>query len=201
MKKIIILPLGFLLVHALYIGCCKCIEGDYFRELTSFKAIHFSKTVTGSLDTAYVTDTLFTSLHMNYNLVARAEPNPFNQLVNAAYATSCHCGGFGDKGYKYPVDSIVIKSDKTFNGAAAGTNLVSFFKGQSTQCNQGTGAVLPYMPLPQLLDSAAVCKRYDYLALICNTLPGTEKIHNFKYFIYSNGKSFDATVKGTVKWQ
>lgn len=201
LKKIIILPVGFVLVHVLYIGCCKCIEGDFFRQLSSVRALHTSRTNSTSIDTVLVTDTLFTNFQLNYNLVTRAQPNPFNQLVSSAYATSCHCAAYGDKGYKYPIDSIVIKSDRSFNGVAPGVNLVSFFKGMSMNCNSSTVAYLPYLPVPQLLDSSAVCKRYDELILICNTPPGTEKVHNFKYLLYNNGKSFEATVKGTVKWQ
>lgn len=201
MKKVIILPLGFVLVHILYIGCCKCVEGDYFRELSSLRAFHYGKLTSSNLDTVLVTDSLFTSFQLNFNLITKTKPNPFNQLVNAAYATSCHCAAYGDRGYKYPIDSIVIKSDKTFNGLAPGNNLVSFFKGLSMECIRGSGTALPYMPVPQLLDSTAVCKRYDNLTLLCTTQPGPEKIHHFKYFFYSNGKTCEATVRGTAKWQ
>lgn len=202
MKKIIILPLGFILVHILYIGCCKCIEGSFFRELSSFRAIHYGSTPTGSFDTAFVKDSLFTTFHLNYNLIARSEPNPFNQLVNAAYATSCHCGAYGDNGFKYRMDSLVIKSDKLFNGALAGTNLTPLFKGRlTTECTINSVPPQTYLTVKQLLDSMAICSRYSTMNLICTALPGTEKIHNFRYIIYSNGKSYEATVKGTVKWQ
>jgi hypothetical protein len=202
MKKLIILPLGFVLIHVLYIGCCKCIEGDYFRELSSFRAVHYGSIPSANFDTAFVKDTLFTNFNLNYNLITNARPNPFNQLVNAAYATSCNCNPYGDKGFKYPLDSIAIKSDKIFNGAAAGTNLVSLFKGHlNTECSQNSSPVFTYMPVQQLLDSMAVCKRFSALNLVCTILPGAEKIHNFRYTIYSNGKPFEATVKGTVKWQ
>ena len=198
LKKIIILPIGFVLVHVLYIGCCKCVEGNFFREVSSIRALHYSKLPNTSVDTVYVADTLFTTVQLNYNYISKA--NPFGSLVNAAYATSCHCPGFNDSGYKYRVDSIVITSRTIFNGAVPGTNLASSFKAM-LQCNTGTVTAPVYVPVQQMLDSSFKCRRYDNIELICPVPVVSDKVHAFKYILYSNGKTYEASGHKIVKWQ
>lgn len=197
MKKLIILPLGFILVHVLYIGCCKCVQGNFFREFSSVRALHYSKLPNTNIDTVYISDTLFTSLQVNFNYITQAEKNPFGQLVNAAYATSCHCAT-GDLGYKYPVDSITISSNKTFNGMPAGANIVSAFRGNYYYTISG---VPQFLTVPQLLDSMNKTRRFDNIQLLTATLPGLEKTHTLKYIIYSNGKQYIATPGKVTVWQ
>lgn len=197
LKKILILPVGFILIHVLYIGCCKCLEGDYYREPSSLRASHYSRLPNSSLDTVYIIDTLFTSLQVNFNYITQAQKNPFGQLVNAAYATSCRCNT-GDLGYKHPVDSITIASNKTFNGMPAGANLITYFKGANYYTPSGA---LQYLTVPQLLDSINKTRRFDNIQLITTTLPGLEKNHTLKYTLYSNGKMYESTARKVAVWQ
>lgn len=197
LKKIFILPVGFILVHALYIGCCKCIDGNYYRELSSMNALHYSKLTNSSMDTVYIKDTLFTSLLVRFNYISKSKPNPFNQLVNAAYATSCNCNT-GDLGYKYNIDSIEITSNKNFNGIPSGNNIAGFFKGVYLYSASG---VPQYFPLQQLIDSLNKNRRFNNLDLITSTLPGPEKNHVLKYSLHSNNKKYGATALKVVFWQ
>lgn len=197
LKKILILPVGFILVHVLYIGCCKCLEGDYYREPSSLRASHYSRLPNTSLDTVYINDTLFTSLQVNFNYITKAQKNPFGQFVNAAYATSCDCIT-SDLGYKYPLDSITIASNKIFNGVPAGSNIVTKFKGAYTYTASG---VPQYLPIPQLLDSINKTRRFDNIEMITATHPGLEKNHTLKYTLYSNGKMYEATGRKVAIWQ
>jgi hypothetical protein len=200
LKKILILPVGFILIHVLYIGCCKCAEGNFHREISSTRASHYSSLPNTSLDTVYINDTLTSIIQLNFNYVAKGKPNPFNALVNSAYATSCSCDNFSDSGYKYRIDSIAITSNNTFNGAAAGSNLTPFFKG-ILQCNTSNTVSLVYVPVNQMLDSFFRCRYYDNLQIICPIAPVANKTHTLKYSLYSNGKIFETTARRIVKWQ
>lgn len=197
LKKILILPVGFILIHVLYIGCCKCLEGDYYRDVSSLRATHSSRLFNTSQDSVYIPDTLFTFLQINFNYITQTQKNPFGQLVNSAYATSCNCNT-GDLGYKFPMDSVVIISNKTFNTIPAGTNIASMFKGVYTY---GLSGVPQYLPITQLLDSVNKYRTFANLNLINAQLPGAEKIHTLKYILYSNGKQYEATAKKVVVWQ
>jgi hypothetical protein len=197
LKKVLILPVGFILVHILYIGCCKCIEGNFYREPSSMNALHYSKLNNTSLDTVYIKDTLFTSLLVRFNYISKGKSNPFNQLVNAAYATSCNCNT-GDLGYKYNIDSLEITSNKNFNGVSAGMNIVDFFKGLYLYTASGAPQ---YLPVRQMLDSLNKNRRFDNLELITSTLPGPEKNHVLKYRVYSNTKQYAATARKVAVWQ
>jgi hypothetical protein len=197
LKKIFILPVGFILVHVLYIGCCKCIDGNYYREVSSLRALHYSGLPNTSLDTVYIRDTLFSSLQVNFNYITQVQKNPFGQLVNAAYATSCDCNT-SDLGYKYPLDSIVITSSKIFNGIPVGANIVSHFKGVYYDSISG----LPkYLTVPQLLDSINRRHRFNNIDLLTATLPGLEKIHTLKYTLHSNNKEYQSTARKIAVWQ
>lgn len=197
LKKILILPVGFIMVHILYIGCCKCLEGDYYRGISSLRALHYNGLPNASLDTVYITDTLFTSLQVNFNYITQTQKNPLSQLVNTAYATSCDCIT-SDLGYKYPMDSLVITSNKIFNALPAGANIASLFKGMFSYSSSG---IPQYLPIPQMLDSINKYKTFDNLNLINTQLPGAEKIHIFKYMLYSNGKQYEATARKVAVWQ
>lgn len=141
-------------------------------------ALHYSKLTNLSTDTVYIKDTLFTSLLVRFNYISKSKPNPFNQLVNAAYATSCNCNT-GDLGYKYNIDSIEITSNKNFNGIPSGNNIAGFFKVVYLYSASG---VPQYFPVQQLIDSLNKNRRFENLDLITLTLPAQEnpcfKIHH-----------------------
>jgi hypothetical protein len=200
LKKILILPVGFILIHVLYIGCCKCAEGVFYREISSTTASHYSTLPNTSIDTTYTNDSLTTIIQFRFNYITQIRTNFANALVNTAYATSCSCDNFTDLGYKYKMDSLVITSNNEFNGVPAGDNLAAFFKGVN-KCNRSNVTSLVYVPIPQMLDSLNTCRAYDGLYINTATQPGLNKIHKFKYSLFSNGNIYDINGRKVVKWQ
>lgn len=202
LKKILILPVGFILIHILYIGCCKCLEGNYHREISLLRVYELSHSNLDNQDTVKVIDTLFSTLTVNYTLVAKNKANPFSQLVNAAYATKCNCGNFSDSGFKYKVDSIVISSTDVFKGIPAGQNINNYFTAGYNNYT-ATGTTVSYINMSQLVDSINAHRRYDNYNLF--TKPGgmSGKTHRLKYVLYTNGKSFETPVQVTkvIAWQ
>jgi hypothetical protein len=200
LKKILILPVGFILIHILYIGCCKCMEGNFHREASSLRVYEFSHSNLDKQDTVKVIDTLFSFLTVNYTLVAKNKANPFSQLVNAAYATTCNCSNYSDSGFKYKVDSIVINSNDIFKGIPAGQNIGSYFTAAYNNYNT-VATTVSYITVPQLVDSINVNRRYDNFNLF--TRPGnmTGKTHRLKYILYSNGKSYEVVGTKIIAWQ
>jgi len=200
LKKILILPVGFILIHVFYIGCCKCIEGNFHREMNMLRAYEFSHSNLDTKDTVKVIDTLFSYLSVNYNLVGKNEANPFSQLVNTAYATRCNCGNYSDSGFKYKVDSLVISSNAIFKGIPAGQDISSYFTAAYTRFNMAN-SITTYITIPQLVDSINAYRKYDYFNLF--TKPGSMavKTHRLKYILYSNGKSYEATDTKVIAWQ
>lgn len=192
-KKIVILPLGFILVHALYIGCCKCVEGTFYRDLSSVRAVESSRSTLNTIDTVKVTDTLFCTIMLHYTSITKATPNPFAPLVNAAYATSCRCD-YIDHGYKFPLDSITISSDHAFSGMPAGQNIGGFFKAvYASTASSNPSPPVVYLTLPQLCDSLNANRVYSDIELI--SVPGAQpnKTHRLKYTLFSNGKKYETT--------
>jgi hypothetical protein len=200
LKKILILPVGFILTHILYIGCCKCAEGIFYREISSATASHYSTLQNTSLDTTYTNDSLTTIIQFRFNYVTQIKPSIANALVNTAYATSCSCDNFTDLGYKHNIDSLVITSNTAFNNVPAGGNLTAFFKGVN-KCNRSNVSTLVYIPIPQMLDSLNTCRAYDGVYITTTTDPGINKIHKFNYSLFSNDKKIEITARKVVKWQ
>ena len=129
LKKILILPVGFLLTTFLYISCCKCVEvKEHFYELknASVKPLGSGGQIIDN-GVAITADTVYLNYSFIPDCVAR-QNNKFSFLVNAAYA--CSCIGCGDKGLKSKLNSIEITSDNVFNGMPANSSLNSFFKVQ-----------------------------------------------------------------------
>jgi hypothetical protein len=199
LKKILILPLGFILIHALYIGCCKCIEGNFHREISSLRAIEYSHSGFSTKDTINVTDTLFATIQFNYNLIGKNSTNPMAQLINTAYATRCNCGNYSDSGYKYKIDSLVITSSDNFKGVPPGKDISSFFK--ATQSIFFGSGSTNFITIPQLIDSMNAKKYYDNIDLFTDPGTMTIKIQHLKYMVYSNGKSYEATGTKVIAWQ
>lgn len=200
LKKILILPVGFILVHTLYIGCCKCITGNYHREISVLRSHEYSHSNTDTRDTVKVIDTLFTSININFNLVSQKIINPFAQLVNAAYATSCNCSNYIDQGFKYKLDSLVITSNHVFKDIPAGQNISNYFKAVWIT-NTAVPGLLNTVTVPQLIDSMNTTRLYDNISLLTN--PGTMPVknHQLKYSLHSNGKIYDVTATKIVTWQ
>jgi hypothetical protein len=176
------------------------MEGNFHREMTMLRAYEFSHSNLDIKDTVRVVDTLFSYLTVNYNLVAKNTVNPFSQLVNAAYATTCNCSNYSDSGFKYKVDSLVISSNDIFKGIPAGQNIGNYFTAIYSNYNTA-GTTVSYITMPQLVDSINAHRRYDNFNLF--TRPGgmAGKVHRLRYILYSNGKSFEATGTKLIAWQ
>ena len=129
LKKLLILPVGFILTNLLYISCCKCVEvKEHYYEVTnaSVKPIGSGGQIIDN-GVAITVDTVYLNYSFIPNCVVKAKKN-LSFLVNTAYA--CSCIGCGDKGLKNKLNSIEITSDNVFNGIAANNSLNSFFKVQ-----------------------------------------------------------------------
>lgn len=125
-KKLIILPLCFLLIHFLYITCvCNCpdIKDKYFSvKNIAVQALGSNNAI---IDSVTTTDTISLSYDFFLDCVA-FQKNPFNALVNSLYA--CSCKGCGDYGIKSKIMKFEITSDSVYNGIPANTSLNNVFR-------------------------------------------------------------------------
>ena len=122
-------------------------------------------------------------------------------MVGSSYATNCNCHDYFDLGFKYPVDSIVIISNNTFQSNPPGTNLAPKFKGQFTRYDSLTGnPVLFILPLTQLIDSLNKYPRYNTIEMF--TSPGIMPVKDqrFSYRVYVNGKTLVSVSTQIVHW-
>lgn len=129
LKKLLILPIGFLLTNFLYISCCKCVDvTDQYYEVQAV-AVNPLGSSGQVIDNGIpiTVDTVYLNYSLIPNCVAHAKPN-LSFLVNTA--TACSCRGCGDKGLKNKMTSLVITSDNDFNGIAANSPLNNFFRVQ-----------------------------------------------------------------------
>ena len=129
MKKLILLPLIFVLAHVLYISCMPCdcpeIKERFFQvDNLMVEAYGSNKTAIDPGPQVNSTD----SLLLKYYPVIRcvASTNPFSSLVNAAYA--CSCAQCGTDGPKYDVRTIMVTSDSVYNGRPANSSLNDVFR-------------------------------------------------------------------------
>jgi hypothetical protein len=190
LKKILILPIGFILIHAFYIGCCKCIQGPFHKEITSLRVSEYGDKNFYSKDSVKVIDTLFSIIDIRYNLVAQNNANPFTGFVNAAYATSCNCGSYEDLGFKYKIDSLVITSNNVFKGEAIGKNIAKYFTCVYADYVNNTTTNIT---IPQLIDSININKKNYGISIFTTVAGTTNKIQRFTYKLFTSGTSFEAS--------
>lgn len=127
LKKILILPAGFLLSTITYIACCHCkpINKHYLQAFSlTIKPSGSNKTVVDN-GTPVTMDSLYIDGSFFVDCVA-SHKDPFSFLVNIANA--CSCEGCGYKGLKSKLNSIEITSNNVFNGIPAGMSLNNYFK-------------------------------------------------------------------------
>ena len=129
-KKIIIIPFVFLLIHFLYIACvCNCpdIKEKYYKVTDiTVKSFADDNVV---IDSGIVTTDTIT---LKYDFVRDClvyHENPFSAFVNTTLA--CKCGGCGGKGIKSKIKTLEITSDSVYNGIPANTSLNNIFKVKS----------------------------------------------------------------------
>jgi hypothetical protein len=202
LKKIVILPACFILIHVLYIGCCKCVEslgGKPYRNITGVIVKENGNAGKFSRDTVYITDTLTAMFIFPFEYIANYTKNPMQQFVGTANALSCHCINIADSGYKYKIDSLKITSDNDIFGIQAGRDLSSLFKG--ALFNRGSGVVQYNLSVPQVLDSISLTKNYDQFLLLLNRGSPVIKTHKFTYTIFVNGRVFQTISQGKLYWE
>lgn len=193
-KKILILPIGFLCTNILYISCCKCVDSnDHFYEVrnVTVKPLGSGGAIidTGIPVTA---DTVFLNYFLGVNCVAAAKTD-LSFLVNGAYA--CKCRECGDRGLKYKLLAVNITSDNVFNGVAANAPLNAFFKVKGDYVN-------PDFPLDSLLPAINTENGFRfYFSVFTKTKSGNTAGHKFKLNMsYANNTAVTA-VTNAIVWQ
>ena len=181
LKKILILPIGFLITTFLYISCCKCLDSkDPFYEVTRASVDpRGSGNVLVDNGNPVTADTFFLNYYLTVNCVAKAKTNISSFLVNSAYA--CSCNGCGERGLKSKLVSIEITSDNTFNGIAANSSLNNLFKVKNLDKN---------MPDYNIDSLITIFNNNGITAgffLFTKTKPGNTLNHKFKInMVYAN---------------
>ena len=202
MKKIIILPASFFLIHILYIGCCKCVEslgGKPYRNITAITAREYGNARKFSRDTVYVKDSLTVSVSFPFNYIANNIKNPMQQFVGTANALSCSCINITDSGYKYRIDSLKITSDNNIYGITAGQDISNLFTARIYPGS--SGLPMNSLSIPQALDSLALSKNGIDLALQLYRPSPVIKTHRFTYKIFVNGKVYQTMSMGKLFWE
>jgi hypothetical protein len=194
LKKILILPVGFLLTTFLYISCCKCLDSkDHFYEVTRAN-VNPSGSGGVLVDNGIpvTADTVFLDCYLTVNCVAESKTD-FSFLVNSGYACSCGCG---EQGLKSKLLSIEVTSDNSFNGIAANNSLNSFF----TVKDDNVG--VPDYSIDSLI---ALCNESNGIRagflLFTKTKPGNTFSHKFKInMVYANS-TVVTVVTNPIIWQ
>jgi hypothetical protein len=194
LKKILILPIGFLVTTFLYVSCCKCLDpkGNFYEVTRATVNAFGSGGILVDNGIPVTADTVFLNYYLTTNCVAEAKTD-LSFLVNSVYA--CSCNGCGNKGLKSKLLSIDITSDNIFNGVAANNSLNSFFKVKSD-----------YTTSPDYsIDSLVTLFNNDGLragySLFTKTKPGNTFSHKFiMNMVYANSTTV-TVVTNPIKWQ
>lgn len=195
LKKILILPVGFLITTFLYISCCKCVEvKEHFYVLKNgtVKPLGSGGQIIDN-GLPITVDTVYLNYLIIPDCVAK-QKNNFSFLVNAAYA--CTCIQCGDQGLKSKLNSIEITSDNTFNGISANGSLNSFFKVQK-DFYSNTDYSLD--SLVNLYNKEGM--RSSNFSLFTKTKPGNTAGHKLKLTMrFANSTSVEVTANPII-WQ
>jgi len=194
LKKILILPVGFLITTFLYISCCKCLDpkGDFYEVTRATVNSFGSGGVLVDNGIPVTADTVFLNCYLTVNCIAKANTD-LSFLVNSAYA--CSCNGCGEKGLKNKLLSIEVTSDNTFNGVTANNSLNVFFKVKNDYINTPDYSI----------DSLVNIFNQDGLragfSLFTKTKPGNTFNHKFTMnMVYANN-TVVTVVTNPIKWQ
>jgi hypothetical protein len=197
LKKMLILPVGFLFTNMMYIACCNCkpINKHYF-EATNFTLMPSgsNNTTVDNGSTVYM-DSLYLDGKFNVNCIA-AHQNPFSFLVNTA--TACSCESCGDAGLKYPISSIEITSNNVFNSVPAGLPLNNFFKSYNKYYSSYPAGI-PVDSIKTLINKKFLT--LSYLTLFTQTKPANNMNHQLTMTAtFANGVTFSSKTKN-INWQ
>ncbi|MEO6541818.1 MAG: hypothetical protein ABIN74_12520 [Ferruginibacter sp.] len=195
LKKILILPIGFLITTFLYISCCKCLDSnDPFYEVTRANINPYgSGGVLVDNGIPVTADTVFLNCYLTVNCVAESKTD-LSFLVNSAYA--CKCNECGKHGLKSKLLSIEVTSDNIFNGIAANNSLNAFFK------VKGDYGTMPDYSIDSLISffNTQSSIRAGFF-LFTKNKPGNTLPHKFKInMVYANTTVVTA-VTHPIVWQ
>ncbi len=198
LKKILILPVSFLITNVMYVACCDCTPSNkhyYQVENLLLKPLGSNNIVvdTGSvvnMDSLYL-DCLF------FNNCVAQNKNNFSFLINTASACKCN-NNCGDEGLKSKLTSVLITSNNIYNNIPANTPLNSFFKTYD-KYNTRIGANVSVDSAINLINLSKT--RVSDFNLYTKTKPGNALAQKLNIkATFANGTTFSAETKA-IFWQ
>lgn len=196
MKKIIILPVGFILTNVLYTACCKCPGA--VLEHYEVTRVNVNARGSGGIVIDNGMPVTADTVYLNYNFVNQCVAKrtaDFSFLVNSAMA--CKCNECGRGGIKNSITSFKISSDTIFYGIAANQSLNSFFKVQNIY-NPSSTYSIDSLTAAVNNNSTTLLGTYT---LFTKTKPGNNAGHKFTLtMLFQNGSSVACTTN-RIFWQ
>ena len=172
-RKIVILPVLFVLSTIIYISCCPKGEIFPFYQITNIGASAYGsgKAV---VDTGAVTTV--DSIYLNYGFFQQCavnKKNPASFLMNQGFALSCPGNICGEQGLKTNIQSIKISSDSVYNNLPANTSLNNYFRVNLSNNN--------FISLDSLIMQVNANKRHlQFEQFVIITKPSNTRGHVFK---------------------
>jgi hypothetical protein len=199
LKKILILPVGFLFTNIMYLACtiCHCEKiTNHFYEVVNISAKPIGSKYTPVDDGTPVTvDSIYLDYFLSNNCVV-SHKNNFSFLVNTANA--CSCESCGDQGLKSKITSIEISSDNIYNGIPANTSLNNLFKTYNKYNIYGYSTIT----IDSMITFLNLNQRWmSELNLYTITKPGNTSGHQINLkATFANGSTFSSKTKA-IYWQ
>ena len=198
LKKILILPVGFLLTNIMYIACCDCkpTNKKFYEAINLLLKPYGSNKIVVDTGTSVNMDSLYLDCLFYTNCVVSGKNN-FSFLINTASACKCD-GNCGYKGLKSKLTSVEITSDNIYNGIPAGASLNIFFKTYD-KYNPPTGIFLSIDSMVTLINLNK--RELSSLNLYTTTKPGNALGHQLNLkTTFANGSTFSSKTKA-IYWQ
>lgn len=196
LKKILLLPAGFLAIHLLYVSCCKCVDTN--EPYIEIGRLEVSASAAGNAVIDNGVPTTVDSIRLYYTVYNKcvASRNPFSGIVSTANATSCDCMGCGYQGLKSKIKSITITSDSAFNGIAAGSSLNDNFKA----INITTNNVLQYITIDSMRKYINTTPYVGNIPIITGVKPTDFHGHKFTMTIQTEDNKTVMTTTKRINW-
>ena len=197
-KKILILPVVFLLTNIMYIACCDCkpTNKNFYEAINFLVKPYGSNNIVVDNGTPVNIDSLYLDCLFYTNCVVSSKNN-FSFLINTASACKCN-DNCGNKGLKSKLTLVEITSDNIYKGIPAGTSLNIFFKTYD-KYNPPTGIFLSIDSMVTLINLNQ--RELSSLNLYTITKPGNALWHQLNLkTTFANGSTFSAKTKA-IYWQ
>ncbi|MBL7762578.1 MAG: hypothetical protein JNL23_04050 [Chitinophagaceae bacterium] len=194
LKKILLLPAGFLAIHLLYVSCCKCLDtNEPYNEIAQLLV---SASGSGNTVVDNGVPTTVDSIRLYYTVYNKcvAYQNPFSGFVSSAYA--CDCKGCGYDGLKSKIKSITITSDSIYNGVAAGSSLNDNFKAVSINANN----VLEYITIDSLRKYINTVTYVGNIPIVTGVKPTDFHGHKFTFTIQTEDNKTVMVTTKRINW-